>query len=141
MTVDEGLAWLRRFLSTYAWRGTTEKQLQEQMHEVLSAAKDRGVEALREYQLTIGGQHRVDFLVKLQRPEDAGLGPPCRIALELKIQGSANEVERQAQRYALQADVDAVLVATTKNTLAAKLRGLATLGGKPYGVVALRTWA
>lgn len=61
------------------------------------------------------------------------------IVLELKVKGSAGAVERQAQRYALTEGVDAVVLVTTSNRLAAQLRA-GTLGGKPFTVIALRTF-
>jgi hypothetical protein len=62
--------------------------------------------------------------------------------LELKLAASAPAVERQAQRYAAAADVDAVVVVTTSQRLAHELRraGADKLGGKQFGVIALRSF-
>jgi hypothetical protein len=61
------------------------------------------------------------------------------IVLELKVKGSAAAVERQAQRYALTPSVDGVVVITTSNRLGAQLK-TGDLGGKPFGVVVVRTY-
>ena len=60
------------------------------------------------------------------------------IVLELKVKGSAAEVERQAQRYALTPSIDAVMVITTSHRLGAQIKS-GDLGGKPFGVVVVRT--
>jgi hypothetical protein len=68
-----------------------------------------------------------------------------RLVLELKVQGVASDVERQAQRYAMMPRVDGVMVVTTSQRLARQLLQCAAadqptmLGGKPFDVVALRT--
>lgn len=62
------------------------------------------------------------------------------LVLELKVHGSAAAVERQAQRYALTPSVDGVMVITTSNRLAAQIKP-GELGGKPFGVVVVRTYA
>jgi hypothetical protein len=65
-----------------------------------------------------------------------------RVVLELKLAASAPAVERQAQRYAGAPDVDAVVVVTTSQRLAHEPRraGATELGGKPFGVIALRSF-
>ena len=61
------------------------------------------------------------------------------VVLELKLHASPASVERQAQRYALRPEVDAVGVVTTSRRLAHGLGTAEMLGGKPFFVVALRT--
>lgn len=72
---------------------------------------------------------RFDLLVKLD---------DFSIVIELKIRGSSSAVERQAQRYAMIENVDAVCVVTTSARLAHRLP-TDTLGGKPFRAMALRT--
>jgi hypothetical protein len=68
------------------------------------------------------------------------------IVLELKVSGTAPAVERQAQRYAMTEGVHGVAVVTTSQRLARQLMSpgdggqepLHELGGKPFGVIALR---
>jgi hypothetical protein len=120
---------LAQLLGQYAFRPASEAQLQDQVAEVLvraGLAVDREVRA--------GDRDRYDLLVA---PPGAG-----RIVLELKLHASAPAVERQAQRYAAAPDVDAVVVVTTSQRLAHELRraGATELGGKPFGVIALRSF-
>jgi hypothetical protein len=69
-----------------------------------------------------------------------------RLVLELKVTGSAEAAERQAQRYAQDEGVDAVVVVTSSQKLARQLMApgdvgqapLNALGGKPFAVIALR---
>lgn len=68
-------------------------------------------------------------------------GPLATIVLELKINGSASAVERQAQQYAMTAGIDLVAVVTTLQRLALNIgRGGDRLGGKPFRVIAVRTF-
>ncbi len=70
-----------------------------------------------------------------------------RLVLELKVAGTAEAAERQAQRYAQDGGVDAVVVVTSSQRLArqlmapgdAKQASLNELGGKPFAVIALRS--
>jgi hypothetical protein len=75
-----------------------------------------GVEFQRE--VRINAQDRLDFLVG-------------RIAIELKISGFPNEVSRQLQRYAQHADIDEIILLTSKTTLC---RMPQQLSGKPIHV-------
>lgn len=119
----EGLAEL---LGRYAFKPTNERQMQEQVAEVLERA---GLTVDREVRAC--ARDRYDLLVALPGA--------ARVVLELKLAASAPAVERQAQRYAAAPDVDAVVVVTTSHRLAHELRrGGEQLGGKPFAVIALR---
>jgi hypothetical protein len=122
------IALIRSALAGYAFTPQNEAELQSQVSDVLSRVLIAGMVIEREHRAASG---RYDILVSLD-----GL----RIVLELKVKGSATEVERQTQRYALDPDVDAVVVVTTKQALAARLLevGGRALGGKPFDVIALR---
>lgn len=124
------LAGLSELLGQYAFRPAHERQLQDQVAEVLSHA---GLSLEREVRAG-GGADRYDLLVAL-----SGVG---QVVLELKLAASAPAVERQAQRYTASPDVDAVVVVTTSQRLAHELRraGATELGGKPFGVIALRSF-
>lgn len=117
-----------RLLGQYAFTPNDEAELQEAVAKVIDTAKI-GVRVDRE---VIAERGRYDIAL---RPIDAMF--PL-VILELKVTGSAPAVERQAQRYALTAGVAAVAVVTTSNRLASQLRS-GELGGKPFGVIALRT--
>ena len=116
-------------LGTYTFRPASEAQLQDQIAAVLGRA---GLAVERE--VRADARSRYDLLVALP-----GAG---RVVLELKLAASAPAVERQAQRYAVAADVDAVVVVTTSHRLAHELRraGADQLGGKPFGVISLRSF-
>lgn len=119
----ETISAIRKALSGYVFRVRDEAELQDLVSEILTLAElDHRREAIAP-----GG--RFDILV-------AG-----GVVLELKRQAAASAVERQAQRYALVPDVKAVLVVTTSSRLAHQLADYpySTLGGKPFGAIALRT--
>lgn len=119
---------LAELLGQYTFRPASEAQLQDQVAEVLARA---GLAVDRE--VRADARSRYDLLIALP-----GAG---RVVLELKLRASAPAVERQAQRYAEAADVDAVVVVTTSQRLAHELRrGGDQLGGKPFGVIALRSF-
>jgi histidyl-tRNA synthetase len=123
--VTEVFDYLRGLLAAYTFTPLDEADLQDQVATVLATA---GVDVDREV-LAAGG--RYDLLARTRG---------VRVVLELKVTGSAPSVERQAQRYALTDDVDAVVIVTTSNRLARALArvGGETLGGKPFAVIALR---
>lgn len=120
---------LAELLGRYAFRPANEGQLQDQVAGILERA---GLAADRE--VRADARSRYDLLVALP-----GAG---RVVLELKLAATAPAVERQAQRYAAAADVDAVVVVTTSSRLAHELRraGSDQLGGKPFAVIALRSF-
>lgn len=122
------IASIAELLGQYVFRPTDERQLQDMIATVLVRA-DLGVD--REVQ---AGNGRYDLLVAVP-----GTG---RVVIELKLAASAPSVERQAQRYAASPDVAAVVVVTTSQRLANELRraGSDELGGKPFGVIALRSF-
>jgi hypothetical protein len=126
--VSDAVAAVGKALSGYVFRVRSEAELQEQVSRVLLT---QGWGVAREVRLPGA---RLDIVVSIQD------GPyALRIVLELKLQASAAEVERQAQRYAIMDDVDAVGVVTTSSTLAASLGSATKLGWIPFFVVALRT--
>lgn len=126
MTVAEAFNLLRASLGRYAFNPLDEAQLQGQVAEVLATTP--GVVIERE---VIAQHGRYDILIRVDS---------LTLVLELKVQGSAAEVERQAQRYATTAGIDGVAVITTKQALAHRIRAVGgdELGGKPFAVIALR---
>lgn len=90
-----------------------ETTLQLEIADVLAKA---GHTFTREAQL--GPRERIDFLV----------GP---IGIEVKIQGSASEVMRQLLRYAEYADVQVLILVTTRSQIVVP----SELGGKPIFTV------
>lgn len=158
MTVPEIITAIRTALAPYVFRVRTEAQLQDQVTLALATAYP-GWRISCEVASKAG---RYDLLVRVPWPEvnhanwclglredtgacDCGEGAEedrdrgIRIVLELKLHSAPAPVERQAQRYAKMEDVDAVCVVTTSRRLAFGLGGMATLGGKPFAVVAVRT--
>ena len=115
---------IRSALIQRIYRAVSEAQLQDQISRVLT------FEGFEHHREVIAGSGRYDILVG-------------RIVIELKVKGSANTVERQAMRYAQMPEVDAVVVVTTSQRLAASLTGHTgtanMLGGKPFHVITLRT--
>lgn len=126
IAVGIALDHLRSILDSYLWRAKSEDDLQAQIYGVLMEKLKAGDTAEREVAIRKGD--RLDLLVTIAN---------VKIAIEVKIKGSATTVERQAQRYALSGAVDAVMVVTTKRVLAIQLN-TSTLGGKPFRAVALR---
>lgn len=116
---------LASVLGGYVYRVQNEAQLQNM---VAAALASQGVQYERE--VRAGRAGRYDLLARF----DAA----C-VVLELKVKGSVSAVERQAQRYALRGDTNAVCVVTISNRLIRGLSGTAVLGGKPFKVLALRT--
>lgn len=127
--MTQALDFIRSTLERYTFKPLSEADLQAQVAAALAAA---GVEVNRE---VLAERGRYDILARTRG---------ARVVLELKLRASAPAVERQAQRYALTADVDAVAVVTTSARLARELErpghalGVDTLGGKPFAVIALR---
>lgn len=141
MTADrtaDAIAEIRSHLAGYVFRVRTESELQEWVTNILRAA---GITVAREVRVATdrgdGAAGRLDILAKVPGPDDK----VTRIVLELKLGASAAAVERQAQRYAMMPDVDAVIVVTTSQRLASELsnNGGPTLGGKPFHAIAVRT--
>lgn len=126
MTAHDAMNRIRAALSSYAFVPHNEAELQSQVSEVLASVL--GVEVERE---VVAERGRYDIMVRVDG---------FAIVLELKVKGSANQVERQAQKYALTDGVDAVAVVTTKQRLASDITasGARELGGKPFAVIALR---
>ena len=122
------MEFLSVLLGRYVFRPVDERQLQDQLASVIES---HGWKVQREVRVEGG---RYDLLVDL-----LGKDGVMRTVLELKLAAPASAVERQAQRYALEQDVDAVVVITTSARLARDLVHAGdTIGGKPFGVIALR---
>lgn len=121
------LDFIRSILARYTFTPLSEADLQAQVASALAAA---GVEIDRE---VLAERGRYDIVTTTRG---------ARVVIELKLAASAPAVERQAQRYALTEDVDAVVVVTTSYRLAAQLAAASgdTLGGKPFAVIALRAF-
>lgn len=138
MTALAAIASIRTALLGYVFRVRSEAELQRQVVEALNA-KIPGCHVDTEVHDASG---RFDVRVRISG---------VVVVLELKIRCSAASVERQAQRYAMTYGVDAVMVVTTSRRLESLLRvrgeqetgavprGVMTLGGKPFSVLALRT--
>ena len=125
--VDNAILALMRVINAYQFVVFNEADLQTQLMGLLE--KDTRFRAKSE---VIGQRGRYDIHVQKGA---------IRIVLELKAKGSAAEVERQAQKYALTDGVDAVMLITTSSRLAAQLRtGGSMLGGKRFVPIALRSF-
>lgn len=135
ITVAAALAAVRDLLARYTFVAPNEADLQRQVHAALGT--DARFAADRE---VIAERGRYDILVRFTGPRGV-----ATVVLELKVRGAAAAVERQAQRYAKTAGVDAVAVVTTSQRLAHALlrpRGGSpnTLGGKPFRAFTLRAF-
>lgn len=141
---------IRRTLGDHRFRVRNEADMQEQVARVLGGVP-HFAEVSRE---VIASSGRYDLMVVSRNPisfeelEDGcggvehipHMGRPTTVVLELKVRAGAAAVERQAQRYAMTHGVDGVMVVTSSQRLAHQLGDMKTLGGKPFGVVALRSW-
>lgn len=134
--VDLAISSIRSALSGYVFRVRSEAELQDQVVDVLRRAlgSDVGVSEVHVDTEVRKDGGRFDVVVQFL-PRGQGVQT---VVLELKLKASVSAVERQAQRYALMPDVDAVVVVTTSSRLAGQLTG-DSLGGKPFAVIALRT--
>lgn len=122
---------VRERLEKYVFRPTNEADLQSQVFTVL--AEETRFKISRE---VVAARGRYDLFVWYSGDSQR----PTALVLELKLAGSPASVERQAQRYALTEGVDIVAVVTTSIRLGRRLlEQPAQLGGKPFGVVVLRT--
>jgi len=96
------------------FQGNNERDLQNALETVLSSSFSQV-----QREVSLGARDRVDLLVE-------------RIGIEVKIDGSPMVVARQLRRYVESAELDALVLVTTR----AKHRALPrTLGGKPLLVV------
>lgn len=133
--VENAIHMIRNILGAYIWHGTNESDVHRQMIDVFASNRDHSVlfVVVAQHEVRIGAG-RLDFLVTVTGTISGVL---TRVAIEVKVKGSATEIERQAQRYALSGDVDAVVVVTTSRKLALQLNA-SELGGKPFAAIALR---
>lgn len=110
---------LRGRTFTYA----DEDDLQQGIAQLLTTA---GLDPHREFRLS--DRDRVDVLV--------GITGGRRLAIEVKLAGTAGDVRRQLSRYATHDQVDELMLVTTRRH---HLTGLGShLGGKPLTRVLLR---
>jgi hypothetical protein len=140
---DPGLAIneVRSTLETYIFRATCEADLQSQVAAVLETCGHFRVS--REVRV-VAVRGRYDILVEVLEVDRGSPGADqlrgIRLVLELKVAGTAEAAERQAQRYAQDEGVDAVMVVTSSQKLGRWLiEGGNTLGGKPFAVLTLRS--
>ena len=122
--LDATIRVMRRLLGSFTFVAASEAALHRM---IIQCLRDADWEASSEVRSHAG---RYDIVVV-----SGGL----RIVLELKLHAPTSQVERQAQRYALEPDVSAVGVVTTSRRLAHGLGNPGTLGGKPFFVISLRT--
>ena len=140
------IAEVRAVLATCVFHANGEADLQSQVAAVLETCGHFRIS--REVRV-VAVRGRYDILVEVLGVDR---GPPgqrvaphhgLRLVLELKVGGTAEAAERQAQRYAKDEDVDAVVVVTSSQRLARRLmapgEGGQALGGKPFAVIALRS--
>lgn len=129
--ITEVLQRIRSACTAYVFRCSREVDLQEQVATAL------GYGSITTRREVIAEHGRYDLLV--EQPHATG---PIRVVLELKMKGSAAAVERQAQRYAMTDDVDAVVIVTTSARLAHSLSngGQGELGGKMFRTIVLRAF-
>lgn len=123
---------LRHWILSEPMSWTTENDLQNALDTRLTAEAGRRhpiTHVRREVRLD--DHNRIDFLVALA--ESLG-GESSTVGVEVKIKGSAKDVLRQLTRYAAIADIDELLLVTTK---AAHHRMPAELNGKPVIVCSL----
>lgn len=139
---------IRRTLGDHRFRVRNEADMQEQVARVLG-----GVLVVRREVVSAGGRFDLQVVSQDVTPIEDGADwrrvlelkahpseRPTTVVLELKVRASAAAVERQAQRYAMTHGVDGVMVVTSSRRLAFALGDMKVLGGKPFGVVALRSW-
>lgn len=141
MTPVTAIAAVRAILAPYVFHPNNEADLQVQVAAALGSCSH--VRIRRE---VVSGQGRYDILVEVLEvdPKMTSAEEPrgIHLVLELKVTGTAESAERQAQRYARDAHVDAVAVVTSSQRLARRLLSpgaLNELGGKPFAVIALRS--
>lgn len=96
---------------------TEEQQLRDAIARALPAAKA---------EVTVGESARVDFLL---------VEGSRRIGIEAKIKGSRTEVARQLFRYAECADIDELVLVTTRFQHTHRLPH--AMNGKPLAIVVL----
>lgn len=136
------IAEVRTILSDYTFRAVDEHDLSVQVTAILQDTAHFHVR--RE----VAGPHgRYDILIEVIGNGADDPSRRIRLVLELKVSGTAEAAERQAQRYTRDDGIDAVAVVTSSRRLAleilrggayARLEGVECLGGKPFGVIALR---
>lgn len=86
-------------------RGPPRVTTEVELHDYLEPRLREFGRVSREY--TFGPNERVDFVVD---------GAGWRLAVEVKIKGSASAVERQLSRYARHEGVTGVVLVTTRST-------------------------
>jgi len=136
------IAEVRAILSDYTFRAVDERDLEVQVAVALQHTAH-----FRVRREVVGAHGRYDILIEVLGDETTDPSHGIRLVLELKVSGTAEAAERQAQRYARDEGIDAVTVVTSSRRLALEilrggayeqLEGVECLGGKPFGVIALR---
>lgn len=107
---------VRYALARYRMPVSVERELQDSVERALRAEK---LEFKRE---VARGADRIDFVVGA-------------VGIELKVKGSAGDVLRQLERYALWTDLTELLLVTTKGAHLALPRAV---GGKPLIIHVVR---
>lgn len=120
MTILDMMDGVAKHLRSYRFHWHNEVTLQRAVHKAL---REGSWKVVREHRLS--PSDRVDFYLT----SEDGL----RLAVELKVQGDMEDVQRQVARYAASPTVDGVLLVSTSNRLAT---GLAeTASDKPVRAV------
>lgn len=109
---------LRKLLASYRFNFNSEKELQDGIEKALT---DHGIEFSREHPLS--KKDRIDFLLHDGR------------GIEVKLDGSANQLASQVKRYLDQDVVKGLLVVVSRSRLADLPE---TLNGKPIVVHLVR---
>lgn len=104
-----------RALGGRIWQGSTERQIQETMAELLAGPLElRGpalpYQVIREH--VLGEGERIDFGIVIESRA------PNIVGIEVKIDGSTSEVVQQVARYCRHDAVGAIILATTSRRLA-----------------------
>lgn len=116
MTVTVG--WVAELLASYRYMWRDEYDLHDGIERVLTGA---GFVVHRE--VSVAPRSRIDLFL-----------PGHRLGIEVKVNGSAETVARQLQRYTHSQELDALVLATT----CARHRGLPDLlGGMPLAIAYL----
>lgn len=133
MSAPDTIRMLTTRLAGYRFRATDEHTFQGQ----ISTALD-GIGIKHECEVALGAD-RFDIVIRVA---------DSMIVLELKVKGSAAAVERQAQRYLNNPEVDAVVIVSTSRRLIAGI-AIGTMPGpardgrsirKPLAAIAARTF-
>lgn len=112
MTDSDAARRLRHWILSERMTWTTENDLQRALDARLAAEAVKG-HPIHSYarEVRVDEHNRIDFVVAIV---NAVGGDNTIVAVELKVAGSAKDVHRQLERYAGLAEIDEVLLVTTK---------------------------